>query len=135
MLIALYLMLLHFIGDFVCQTNAMALGKSKKWGALLSHVATYTAIIYIGVGFNWTFAAITFVAHFATDAVTSRINSKLWFIELGEQYDTGRRDGVYFKKYHANVFPNRRHWFFVSIGADQLLHAAQLFLTAHWLGL
>ena len=134
MLTALYLMLLHFIGDFICQTDDMALGKSKKWTPLLEHVLVYSLVIYIGLGFNLTFAAITFMAHFATDAVTSQINAKLWFIELGEQYDTGRRNGVYFPKYHASVFAGKRHWFFVGIGADQLLHAAQLFLTAYWLG-
>lgn len=110
MLTAIYLLLLHFIGDFICQTDAMALNKSKKWLALLSHVAAYTAVIFVGMGFNWTFAAITFGAHFATDAVTSRINARLWAA-------------------------NERHWFFVGIGADQWLHALQLILTAYWMGL
>lgn len=135
------LIVAHFIGDFICQTNWMAQNKSKRWDALAYHVATYAAVLLMAVGL-WTGEAIsTFgvwlavngVAHFVQDAITSRINARLWFIELGEQYDTGRRDGIYFKKYYASVFPNKRHWFFVGIGADQLLHYVTLFVTASWL--
>jgi hypothetical protein len=47
---------------------------------------------------------LTFALHFVTDAITSRINSRLWAAK--------------------NV-----HWFFVGIGADQLLHAYALAWT------
>jgi hypothetical protein len=56
------------------------------------------------------FSGITFVAHTATDYVTSRINARLW-----EE--------------------KKVHWFFVSIGFDQFLHYTQLLLTYHLLNL
>jgi len=50
------------------------------------------------------FFLITFVAHTITDYFTSRLNSKLWA-------------------------EGKVHWFFVSIGFDQILHYIQLFST------
>ena len=141
------LLVAHFVGDFICQSDWMALNKSKRWDALGLHVACYIAIVslmmavfqppsqypYTEIALFVRFLMVNAIAHFVQDAITSRINSKLWFIELGEQYDTGRRNGVYFPKYHASVFPNKRHWFFVGIGADQLLHYITLFVTAYYL--
>lgn len=47
---------------------------------------------------------ITFALHFLTDAITSRINSRLWEAQ-------------------------RVHAFFVGVGADQLSHTYALVLT------
>ena len=130
MLIALYLVLLHFLGDFVCQSDWMAINKSKRWDALTAHVAIYTAIILLGTGFNLSFALITFGAHFATDAVTSRI-SRAWFpfVQLPGRAASGKALYVDYE----GVGLRSRHNFFTMIGFDQVLHYAQLFLTAYWL--
>lgn len=110
---------IHWIADFILQTDKQAKGKSKNWSDLLAHTSIYTVsfflfyIIYynfqtpVGNGFNermmWFFP-ITFICHTATDYFTSRINSQLWKQQ-------------------------RTHDFFVSVGFDQLCHFVQLLLT------
>lgn len=99
--IPLILVAMHFLADFVLQTDWMAINKSKRWDALAIHAGIYAVtFVFFGVEFMW----ITFVTHFVTDAITSRITSLLW------------------RK-------NERHWFFVVIGADQLIHYVTLALT------
>jgi hypothetical protein len=112
---------IHWVADFVLQTNKQAQGKSKNWNDLLSHTFTYSAMwvfascLLIGyankeqttqwyVIHSLLFAFITFIAHTVTDYFTSRLNSKLWA--------------------KGDV-----HNFFVSVGFDQVLHYIQLFLT------
>lgn len=100
--IPLYLIALHFVMDFLCQNDWMAVNKSKRWDALLLHVAIYSfGFIWLG----WQFALITFITHFITDAITSRITRRL-----------------YYPVFH-------RHWFFSTIGFDQLIHYATLAYT------
>jgi hypothetical protein len=70
------------------------------------------------------------VAHYITDAVTSRWTGKLFFfVPSGNDHLSGpwfvRTEHVYGASY--------RHWFFVVIGFDQLLHYIQLALTWRWL--
>lgn len=94
-------MSIHFVADFLLQSDWMAQGKSKQLLPLMVHANIY-AWCFLGFGVN--FALITLLLHAATDAITSRINSKLWSAK-------------------------KVHWFFVGIGADQLLHTFQLVLT------
>ncbi len=115
------ILFIHWIADFVLQTDKQAKGKSKNWGDLLSHTGTYSvvwgfaSIFLIGyankelttneyMAYALLFAGITFVAHTITDYFTSRLNSKLYAA-------------------------NKVHYFFVSIGFDQILHYVQLLLT------
>jgi hypothetical protein len=98
MMIPLALLVVHFVGDFLLQSTYMATRKATSWTALSWHVSVYSACFAL---WGLTFVALTWVTHFMTDAVTSRINARLW------------------------EFPQRR-WFFVAVGADQLIHAATL---------
>lgn len=99
--ILLLLVWVHFIADFVMQSDKVAKGKSGSNKLLLLHVMIYSAFL---VPFGLAFAAVNMALHFATDYVSSRATSKLW--QAGE-----------------------RHWFFVVIGADQAVHMSCLFLT------
>lgn len=145
MRLLLILLTVHFVADFLCQSEWMALNKSKRWDALLLHVTIYACCF---VPFGFRFALVTFAAHFVTDAITSRVTSRLWFIDLyprpeehvyrgatAAAYRAGAIDDAYYGKYpfFARVLPAQYHWFFVVIGFDQLLHAWQLGLTAWWL--
>lgn len=122
-------MFMHWLADFVLQTDEQAKSKSKDVIALTGHVWTYTLTMMAGFAiltllfdayhftnsWRWVlnilaFGGITFSTHWCTDYVTSRINSKLW-----AKGDT--------------------HNFFVSVGFDQFIHYATIFATLYWLGI
>lgn len=133
--IVLAIILIHWVADFVFQTDKMAKGKSKNWNDLLSHTGTYSFVwLFIGgciylqqfrpynpehnkiINIYWSywiprgilFVFITFIAHTITDYFTSRLNSKLWS-------------------------EGKVHYFFISVGFDQVLHYTQLLLTYYLL--
>ena len=96
----------HFVADFVFQSDWMAINKSKNsligLSAMGIHIGIYS--LTIGAVFGWRFAAINGLLHLATDMVTARATSYLWSIQ-------------------------KRHWFFVVIGLDQAIHLTCLVLT------
>ena len=104
------ILFLHFLADFVFQSNKMAQNKSvsRKW--LLAHVGTYGLILFLGLYFFVSFkfllyyVGINMLLHYMIDAETSKITKKLWAEKkIGE--------------------------FFVMIGWDQFLHYFFLYLT------
>jgi len=99
---------LHFVVDFVLQTDTMAKNKSSsnKWLGL--HIMVYT--IPFAIVFGPVYGLVNGIAHFITDYFTSRWSSKLW------------KD-------------NQVHNFFVVVGFDQAIHLTTLILTFIWLGL
>ncbi len=100
-LVYLALVWLHFLGDFLLQSDKMALSKSSSMRWLGIHVAVYSAVF---IPFGLKFVLANYVLHFITDAISSRLTSRLW-----------KQD--------------KRHWFFVVIGADQAIHMSCLLLT------
>lgn len=95
------LLFLHWVVDFLMQTDYMALNKSKDIKVLLMHCAVYaTPFIWFG---GMRYVLFLFVTHFLIDFYTSRITSYLWKKE-------------------------KRYWFFVTIGFDQFLHYCALIL-------
>ena len=139
MTLAFILIIAHFVGDFLLQSDWMALNKSKRWDALALHVVAYILALYavlassalLGAWSNphasfddhW-FYVVNAALHFITDAITGRITSRLWFLP---QVGQGMRP-----EWIQVEVKSTRHWFFVVIGADQVLHYAALFLTASW---
>lgn len=95
------LVLMHFVADFILQTDYVALKKSSKNTVLAVHVALYSIPFF---WFGPVFALVNMILHFATDYCTSRLSGYFWKRE-------------------------QRHWFFVTIGADQAIHMICLFTT------
>ena len=142
--LVLSLFVLHFIGDFLLQSDWMAINKSKNFRALILHVLIYS-LCFIPFGLH--FVIITFMCHLLTDAITSQITSKLWFVELvkvSSPLSFKGPDQMYYViafpegkgpssisgfEYLANVKGGLRHWFFVVIGLDQLVHMVTLLIT------
>lgn len=92
---------MHFVADFVCQSDWMARNKSKANIPLLTHVSVYSLPFF---WFGWRYALANAGAHFVTDWITSRASSRLWAKQ-------------------------KVHWFFVVIGLDQAIHMSTLVLT------
>lgn len=108
------ILFVHYIADFLCQTDWMGNNKSKELLPLLVHVTLYSAVFFI-IGilfypFDYTLAFCTFtvIAHFLTDFITSKLS-------------------------HSMYLQKRFRFFFNIIGFDQFLHAAQLILTYKFL--
>jgi hypothetical protein len=121
--IPLSLLLAHWVGDWLLQTDWQATNKSKSNYALLSHVGTMGVPLFVWALWWYgptelavSFWLLNFVAHFATDWVTSRITSRLWFVRVIEPYNGPGQ------KFYGAFDVGNRHWFFVTIGFDQLLH-------------
>ena len=110
----------HWLFDFVGQPDWMAMRKSKEWWVLTQHALRITigsAITALAIvlmakhshpEFLTYWAIINGVGHFAIDAVTSRITSKLYA--------------------KGDI-----HNFFVVIGFDQFLHMTLAVSTLYWL--
>ena len=115
------IIVIHWIADFVMQTDEQAKGKSSSMFHLMGHMIYYSLAWYVfGMAYAFylgdeyqpdhvaCFVAITFVIHAIQDYFTSRLNTYLW-----------NKGDV--------------HNFFVSVGFDQVLHYGQLFATYYWL--
>ena len=95
------LMLVHFIADFALQSDWMAINKNSNWKAMGAHIAIYTTCLMV---FGFAYALLNGFVHLFVDINTSRATKILW-----QQ--------------------NKRHWFFVVIGLDQMIHYWCLILT------
>ncbi len=117
MILIYSLIWMHFVADFVFQSDKMAKTKSKSNFWLLAHVCAYCSVFPIPlllIGYSeidiLEYVALNGLLHFCVDWITSRCTSKLW----------ERKEA---------------HWFFVVVGFDQAIHITTLFFTARWLGL
>lgn len=116
----IFILVIHFIGDIICQDGAMASQKSKHFSWLVLHVLIYSAVIFfmmlLGMVIfnNWSFymvlvfTLIIFVCHFIVDYITSKINA-----------------------YHKEEGKNHLLW--IGIGAEQLIHTSILIYSLHLL--
>lgn len=116
--VVLYVMLGHWIGDFVLQPRWMGENKSSNISVLVAHAVTYGFFFFvwsiIGMGFTEKYTSIaalvlvasnfafpTMLLHGFVDGITSRITHWMW--------------------------GKKRVWgFFTVIGLDQFLHLACL---------
>lgn len=98
---------MHFIADFILQSDKIAINKSKNNYVLTKHVIIYTIpfiILSLFIPLSVYWIIFNGVAHWITDYITSRWTSYLW-----------KND--------------ERHWFFVVIGLDQSLHMSALLVS------
>jgi hypothetical protein len=102
----LLLVWVHFFGDFVLQSNDMAVKKSKSVKWLLFHTSVYSVLLFL---FGVVFALVNFAAHLIVDFFSSRA-------------------GAYFHR------QDNQKGFFMVLGTDQAIHLTTLFFTYHYFG-
>jgi hypothetical protein len=151
--VVLLILVAHWLGDFVFQTDEMAIAKSKSNVALGTHVVMVTgwlaivAVVVVlcsltTVEHAGMWVLVNALAHFVTDYFTSRVTSRLFFFHplpgQWEQMDYNAAKGS--KSVTQTVIDpwlpiwENRHNFFVTIGFDQMLHMVVLLSTASlWL--
>lgn len=71
LIIVIKLILCHFVGDYLFQTDYLAGGKGKDWYLLLAHCVLYMVPFIICFGFVWQ-AIVVFVVHLIVDALKAR---------------------------------------------------------------
>jgi hypothetical protein len=112
------LLIAHWVADFVCQNRWMAINKCSNIKALSLHVAIYTIVFALLMGITplyWnhptelflSWILINCVLHFITDFFTSKATKFLFSFE-------------------------NKHYFFVMIGFDQLIHYGCLLYSFSW---
>lgn len=122
----LFVIVNHWVADFLLQTEDMATKKSTSGYWLFQHVKMYTVGMTPSAILVWILSgsfiagilwlATNSVLHYFTDKYTSRWTSKLYALK---QFYTPNK---YFKFFN---FPA----FFSVIGLDQVIHYTCLFVT------
>lgn len=107
----LIILVVHFLADFVLQTNWQAQNKAINIQALAYHVLTYSLVWFAmsyailgDLGKALFFFVVTYFAHLITDYFTSKLAKKFF----------DKQD------YHNG---------FKVVGFDQILHYIQLYIT------
>lgn len=112
-----YLLFLHWMADFVLQSDFIAQNKSKSNTILFYHCLVYAGIFTLFT-LNPLYGGLLGLIHFPVDYITSRLNSKMfskWFAYIKEEtHDPYQK-------------PPTLHNFFVSIGFDQFIHVITIF--------
>ena len=106
-MISNYILLIwiHYISDFVFQSDKMATSKSYSIKYLFFHCLIYSLPM---VTFGWKFALVNGILHFIVDFVTSKLTAYYWKID--------RMDN-----------------FFLVVGIDQAIHITCLMLSLNYL--
>jgi len=106
-MISHYILLIwiHYISDFVFQSDKIATLKSHNIKYLSLHCLIYSLPMVI---FGWKFALINGILHFIVDFITSKLTAYYWKI-------------------------NRIDNFFSIIGLDQGIHMTCLMLSLNYL--
>lgn len=105
----IYLLFVHWIADFVMQSDEMAKEKSSN-NIMLAYHCIFYGVFFAGFTLNITYGVVLGLIHFPVDYITSRINKHLYA--------------------KGDI-----HNFFVSIGFDQFLHFTTIILIAKYFNL
>ena len=115
----IYLLFLHFLGDFFLQTRRIALTKSIFLSSLLIHLITLSTVFIIGL---WFFVPHTKLLYFVAGnaAIHGLIDWFIWKLyKASIKYRYYAKVPIEFKYYEDR-------WFYNTIAVDQFLHISTL---------
>lgn len=116
----LILCVFHYVGDFVLQTDEMAINKSSSNKWLTKHVNSYIApfaLFYLAYAFMYNLTLYEYVLPLFAVVINYLLH---WIVD----YNTSRIASSYYQA-------GQRGKFFKMIGFDQLLHHL-CFITIHF---
>jgi membrane-bound acyltransferase YfiQ involved in biofilm formation len=117
-IIICYILILHYVGDWLLQTRKIAEGKSSSITILSHHVTLYTLTIFVGIIVPLLLlGASTDTMHLLTQWIF--LNGVLHWIT---DYFTSKMT----KKYYTSGNMKK---FWHTVGLDQLIHAVTLIMT------
>lgn len=115
--IFIFILVVHWITDFIFQSEKWSMGKSKSFLMLIKHTSVYASLWLLPVWLmtyelihSLTFVLATFITHTLIDYFSSKIVS-----------------AKFARGYYTGPIPN--FGAFTIIGFDQLLHYLQLIYT------
>jgi len=106
----------HFISDFLLQSRDIAKNKSSKYKALFIHVTIITIVMYallkiVGYEHAFMFSILNGLVHGIIDKFIWN-GYKYYVIKTSNSLEEANNH-----KYYED------HWFYATIGLDQLLHS------------
>lgn len=139
--------LCHFVGDFILQSDYMALNKSKKTINCLTHVIIYTSCFLL-ITLSWKALLFIGITHFIIDRFPIIVKKLIWYKNhinptltyLPFKYcdTTGYYDDSPYNTYktHPKEFGKPRHFFitiWLYIITDNTLHLICNFIAIAYL--
>ncbi len=125
----------HFIADFLLQSREMGKRKSTEFRVLMTHISIQLNVMYLVL---WYFIELNLALHiaFCNMAVHGVIDWYIWRgYKLGASYrikkgiDKHLYETVELKEGPQLIWKYwEDHWFYTTIGFDQLLHGLTLII-------
>lgn len=106
-----FILIAHWIGDYLLQTTSMATEKSYRLKWLSLHILTYSSVL---------FAFCLFLFSFEVALAYTLVNG---FLHAGIDFITSRQ---------SRKYQDRPRIFYPILGFDQMLHMLSLYLTFHF---
>lgn len=136
MMLLIYMMVIHFIADFLLQSREMGKNKSTKFTVLLQHIGIQFAMFlillmpFVGFKFAYAFALFNAIIHGVIDWNIWRLYKlsvlKRLYDDEGNDYipNVSKTGPNHSLMSDSKVWQYQEdHWFYATIGLDQLLHA------------
>lgn len=119
----------HFLADFILQSGDMAKRKSEEWRILIAHCAIHLAVFFAGFVFILGPLAAIKVA-LVNAWVHAFIDWNVWrgYKRYAAHRSAGRADQAEPFRWWED------HYFYVTIGADQLLHGLTIVFALRFFG-
>ena len=162
-----WLMVLHFIADFILQSREMGKKKSSEPKWLLKHLGIQLGVMFIGLAIPLFFNTmdtitaacpgcytdaqvlgtssivaliVAFRIAFLNALIHGLIDWNIWklykisaYLRIKKEAKEGNFGLAWIAESGKNWQYWEDHWFYTTIGFDQLLHVSTLLLLAGWL--
>jgi len=140
-----YLFILHFVSDFLLQSRKMGEKKSSSFGWLTAHVVITMLVFFFGLyaimpmHLALIIAIFNGILHGIVDGLTWNGYKLFTFSRKYAQWydkDLGVKANMKVTKERLDAFEYwKDHWFYVTIGFDQLLHVLSILFVLMALGM